>query len=158
MQPNDNNPDMLRRKFPMKEKNNVNLTTSGGNFASYLHLNVDIFGVPSQKCHRLSLVHFKATHISPAGSSAPAHQLVCHNLVVNVCYCQHLLNQSGSGASPGLWWNPYSPLYPLPEPQTYIQCHCADWMVSGPMYKNCTITEECGVQNLRGNLDSSYLG
>lgn len=35
---------------------NLNSLSPEGNFPTCSNLNVDIFGVPSQKCHRLSLV------------------------------------------------------------------------------------------------------
>ena len=69
------------------------------NFATNPNLNVDVIDVPLQKCHRLSLAHCKATHIGRALALLMSASFVKHNVVVNVCYCQHLDNQSGSQAT-----------------------------------------------------------
>lgn len=86
--------------------------------------------------------------------------LIHHNLVVKVRYCRHLLKQSGSQASHWPKWNPHTSVPFTWATDLSIQCHCADWMVSGPMYKPCTITGEewGGAQNLAGNLSYDSFG
>lgn len=95
-------------------------------------------------CHRRNVTVYHRFTVKPptwvklAALLGPSI-LVHHNLVVNVCYCQHLLNQSGSQASHWLKWNPYTPLYPLPEPQT---CPYSATVQTGWYRDRCTNTAQ----------------